>query len=257
MPYALITGASKGIGKAIAQNLASKGHYLLLIARSEDLLQQLSAQLQQQYKIEVHYLAIDLSEENAITTIYSWMQQNNYAIDILVNNAGYGLSGAFENYPLQQHLNMMQVNMNVVVELSYLFLPILKQQPKAYILNIASSAAYQAVPYLSLYAATKSFILQFSRGLHHELKNTSISVTCISPGATDTGFADRAKVGAKALKAAEKVNMTPQQVAAIAVTGMFNGKTEVITGFINKAGAFLVWLLPKKLVEKTAAKLYE
>jgi short-subunit dehydrogenase len=257
MPYALITGASKGIGKAIAQNLANKGHHLLLIARSEDLLQQLSAQLQQQYEIEVYHLAMDLSEKNAATAIYNWVQQNNYAIDILVNNAGYGLSGAFENYPLHQHLNMMQVNMNAVVELTYLFLPLLQQRPKAYILNIASSAAYQAVPYLSLYAATKSFVLQFSRGLHHELKKTTVSVTCISPGATDTGFADRAKVGAKALKAAEKVNMSPEQVATIAVKAMYRGKTEIITGFINKAGAFLVWLLPKKLAEKTAAKLYE
>ena len=152
---------------------------------------------------------------------------------------------------------MMQLNMNAVVALTFLFLPLLKQQPKAYILNIASSAAYQAVPYLSLYAATKAFILQFSRGLHYELKKTIVSVTCICPGATDTGFAARAQLGAKGLKTAEKVNMTPEQVADIAVNGMFSGKTEVIIGLINKAGAFFAWLLPKKLVEQTAAKIYE
>ena len=152
---------------------------------------------------------------------------------------------------------MMQVNMNAVVELTYHFLPVLKQQPKAYIMNIASSAAYQAVPYLGLYAATKTFVLQFSRALHYELRNSSVSVTCISPGATDTDFANRAKVGPKALKAADKFNMTPVKVAAIAVDSMFSGKTEVVTGFINKLGAFITRILPKKVIENGAAKLYE
>lgn len=256
MPFALITGASKGIGKAIAFELARSGHDLIVVARSENLLQQLSQQLRQQHQVQVHYLAIDLTQNNAAEQIFNWVQEQQYPIDILVNNAGYGLSGAFDSYPLHDHLNMMQLNMNVLVELSYLFLPQLKQQPKGFILNIASSAAYQAVPYLSLYAATKAFVLQFSRALRHELSSTSVSVTCISPGATDTDFVNRANVGAKALKAANQFNMSPQAVAKIAVESMFSGRAEVITGFVNKVGAFLSWLLPKKLLEKSVAKIY-
>ncbi|HEY0041611.1 MAG TPA: SDR family NAD(P)-dependent oxidoreductase, partial [Flavisolibacter sp.] len=189
--------------------------------------------------------------------VFRWSEQNHFSVSILINNAGYGLSGAFESYPLEQHVDMLQVNCTALVQLSYLFLPQLKKQPKAYILNIASSAAYQAVPYLSLYAASKSLVLQFSRGLRHELRKTSVSVTCISPGATETGFNSRAKIGPKAIKAAEKVSMQPEEVAKVAIESMFSKKSEVIVGVLNKVGGFLSWLLPKKLVETTTANLYE
>ena len=152
---------------------------------------------------------------------------------------------------------MMQLNMATLVGMTRLFLPELHQRPRAYILNVASSAAYQAVPNLTLYAATKSFVLAFSRGLHQELHKSAISVTCVSPGATDTDFPNRAQLGAKGMKAAEKFNMTPETVAAHAVKGMLAGKTEVITGFINKLGAAMAWLLPKTMVERTAMKIYE
>jgi len=253
----LITGASKGIGKAIAEELAKRGHNLLLIARSEKLLEQEAKRLAEQYKINTDYLAIDLSAADAPGDIYNWCVEKNYSVNILVNNAGYGLSGSLEKYEEAENINMMQVNMITPVHLCQLFLPMLRQQQKSYILNIASSAAYQAVPYLSLYAATKAFILNFSRGLRQELRKSPVSVTCISPGATNTDFVVRAKVGEKGLKAADKVNMSPEAVGKIAVEAMFAGKAEVITGLLNKLGAFLVWLLPKGLVEKTAMKIYE
>lgn len=257
MSFALITGASKGIGKSIAAQLASKGYNLVLVARNETLLQSVALELHKQYNVTVNIAAMDLGKEGAAQELFDWCQSKNYDISVLINNAGYGLSGKFETYALSAHLQMMQVNMNAVVELTYLFLPQLKQQQAAYIMNIASSAAYQAVPYLSIYAASKAFVLQFSRGLRYELKNSSVSVTCISPGSTDTDFATTANVGEKGQKAAKKVNMTPEQVAKIAIDALFSKKTEVITGFINKLGAFFVWLLPKKLVENTAAKIYE
>jgi len=108
-----------------------------------------------------------------------------------------------------------------------------------------------------VYAGTKSFVLSYSRGLRQELKKTNVSVTCISPGATDTDFVVRAQIGEKGLKTAGKVNMSANAVAKIAVESMLARKPEVITGFINKLGAFFVWLLPKSLVEKTAMKIYE
>lgn len=257
MTYALITGASKGIGKAIATELARRRYNVLLVARSEEQLRQLAEQLTEIYAVQAHYLAVDLSVAGAAQRVFDWCEAHTYTVQTLVNNAGYGLSGPFEKYTIAEHENVMAVNMTALMQLCRLFLPVLKQQPKAYILNIASSAAYQAVPGLSLYAATKAFVLTFSRGLHQELRKTAVSVTAISPGATDTDFATRAQVGEKALKAAEKVNMAPDAVAKIAVDSMLAGKTEAITGVINKLGAFAAWLLPKGFVERTAGKIYE
>jgi short-subunit dehydrogenase len=257
MSYALITGASKGIGKAIAYNLAARKINLLLIARSEDLLNEISNELSKKYEIDVKHFCVDLAKENAAEIILQWVLRNNIQINILINNAGYGLSGNFEKYTAQSHVEMMHINMTSPVKLISLFLPMLKQQTQSYILNIASSAAYQAVPYLSTYAASKSFVVSFSRALQYELRRTNVSVTCVSPGGTDTEFGLRADIGKKAIKAGEKLNMQPLEVASIAVNGMFKKKREIITGFINKLGAFMVWLTPKSLSEKFAANLYE
>jgi short-subunit dehydrogenase len=257
MTYALITGASKGIGKAIAEELASRKFNVLLVARSTESLQQVATGIREKYKVSADYLAIDLSSDKAAEKVFNWCTEKKYEIQVLVNNAGYGLSGPFEKYAVGENTNMMQVNMLVPVQLCQLFLPSLRTQSKAYILNVGSSAAYQAVPNLSVYAASKSFILNFTRGLRQELRKTNISVTCICPGATDTDFSTRAQIGEKGMKTAEKVNMTPAAVAHIAVKNMLAGNAEVIAGVINKLGAFMVWLLPKGLVEKTAMKIYE
>jgi short-subunit dehydrogenase len=257
MDYALVTGASKGIGKAIATNLAARGFNVLLVARSEDLLQQEAARIAAQYPVSTDWLALDLSTAEAPQNVYDWCRAKGYTVQALVNNAGYGLSGPFEKYSPQEYVNMMTLNMTTLVALTRLFLPDLRAQPRAYILNVASSAAYQAVPGLSTYAATKAFVLLFSRGLHQELRKTGVSVTCVCPGATDTDFPNRAQVGAKGLKAAERLNMTPETVAALATRAMLSGKAEVITGFVNKVGATLAWLLPKNLVENIAGKIYE
>jgi short-subunit dehydrogenase len=257
MEYALITGASKGIGKAIAGELAARKFNVLLIARSAEGLQIAASEIISRYQVKADWLALDLSEADAPQKVYDWCKSKQYSVRALVNNAGYGLSGPFEKYSLHEHLNMMQLNMGAVIGLTRLFLPDLHRQPRAYILNISSTAAYQAVPGLTLYAATKAFVLAFSRGLHQELRKTTVSVTCISPGATDTDFPTRAQVGEKGLKAAQKLNMTPAAVASISVKSMLTGKAEVITGLVNKLGAVMAWLLPKNLVERTTMKIYE
>lgn len=257
MAYALVTGASKGIGKAIAGQLAKRKNDVLLVSRSAEELREVADELANKYAVKTAFLALDLSTEDAPKKVYDWCHENNYMVNILVNNAGYGLSGNFDQRALSENLNMMQLNMMTPVALTKLFLPELLAQPKAFILNTASSAAYQSVPGLSLYAASKAFLLSFSRGLHQELRDTSVSVTCVSPGATDTDFVVRAELGEKGRKAAEKVNMTPEAVAKIAVNAMYQKKPEVITGAINKLGAFVSWLLPKSLVERTAMKVYK
>lgn len=257
MVYALITGASKGIGREIAEQLAARNINVLLVARSGPLLQEAAEALKKKYGIQADWIALDLASPAAPRDLFDQVSARGYRVNILVNNAGYGLSGAFERYTPEEQRDMMQVNMGVPVQLCSLFLPELKTHAKSYVLNIASAAAYQAVPGLSVYAATKAFILSFSRGLRYELRKTPVSVTVVSPGGTDTDFANRAQVGPRAVKAGQKVNMTAADVAAQAVDAMFAGKAELVTGFINKLGAFLVWLLPKGLAEKTAAGLYQ
>lgn len=257
MTYALITGASKGIGKAIAEALAKQNYNLLLVARSGADLKKLAENLTEKYQIQVNYLVIDLSLNESANKVYHWCDDNKYQVQILINNAGYGLSGPFKSSSIGDNINMMNLNTSILVQMCQLFLPMLHQQKQAYILNIASTAAYQAVPGMSLYAATKVFVLNFSRGLRHELLGSSISVTSVSPGATETGFACRAKVGEKALKAAEKLNMSSEQVAKIALNAMFNKKAEIVTGFVNQLGVFFAWLLPKSMLERAAGNLYK
>lgn len=257
MAFAVITGASKGIGRAIAEELASRGNSLILVARSESLLLSLQADLQQRYQVEVHVFPADLSDPEAAQQLVNRIQEAGLHVHILVNNAGYGLGGSFDSRPVEAQLDMMRLNMLTPVVLTRLLLPELLKQPKAYILNIASTAAYQAVPGLTVYSATKSFLLSFSRGLRYELRKTSVSVTAVSPGGTATEFASRADLGSKAVKAGEKLNMQPEQVAKKAIDAMFDGKAELIPGWLNKISTWLVWLFPKAISEKAAAGIYE
>ncbi len=257
MPFALITGASKGIGKAIAELLAARGYDLLLVARSENLLEQVSSEIKTATGRECRWLATDLSASHSAEAVYEWVSKDHYEVSILVNNAGYGLSGQFVKYAASEHEEMLNVNIVTLTKLTRLFLPSLLEKKAAYILNIGSSASYQAVPLLSAYAASKAYVLSFSRGLYQELRKTSVSVTCICPGPTDTNFVNRANVGAKGQKTAEKFNMTPMAVAEIAVNSLFSRRPEVITGSMNKLSAFFAWLLPKTVVEGIAKKLYD
>lgn len=256
MNYALVTGASKGIGKAIAYELAARRFNILLVARSADLLQDIAADINNRFEVATDYLAADLSNPAAAINILEWCNRNNFNVRALINNAGYGLSGAFEKYSAADYQNMMELNMVSLVSMTHHFLPMLKKNEQAYIMNIASTASYQSVPGLSVYAASKSFVLNFSRAIHIELKNTNVSVTCVSPGGTNTDFGNRANISKKGNAIAAKVNMTSETVASKAVKGMLNKKTEVITGGINKLGVFIAWLLPKKIVENGAASIY-
>ena len=255
--YALVTGASRGIGRAIALQLAQRGYDLLLIARSEAQLIALAQEISQQHQRQAQVLALDLAAPSAAETVAAWATGQTEHLAVLVNNAGYGLWGRFEQLNLAEQQNMLQLNMALPVALTHALLPALHRVPKAFVLNVASTAAYQAVPSLALYAASKAFLLSFSRGLRYELKTTNVSVTCLSPGATTTSFADRAGMGAELQETANKVSMTAEAVAAAAIAGMLAGEAEVVPGVLNKVSAGLTSFVPKGLVEKIAAGIYE
>ena len=256
MAFALITGASGGIGLSMARELAKRKIDLLIVARSTDKLSAAKKEIEEKYKVRVEFLSLDLSQLGSASKVANWVSENSFAVRILINNAGYGIWGSVEKTPWAQLNNMMQLNMVTIAELCHAMLPELKKHSKSYILNTASTAAYQAVPTLATYAATKSFVVLFTRGLRKELRNSNVSVTCLSPGATSTNFIDRA--GMEALKErAEKFSMSADQVAKIAITGMFNEKAEVIPGFMNWLSVQLTYLLPKSLIENVAAGLYK
>jgi uncharacterized protein len=256
MPYALITGASSGIGLELAEQLAKKKIDLLLIARSEDKLKEICNKFQSIYQIKATYLSIDLSAHDAIPKVENWISKNSFAINILINNAGYGIWGRVDATARESLTNMMQLNMNVVATMCHALIPELKKHNQSYILNVASTAAYQAVPTLSTYAASKAFVVLFTRGLRLELKDSSVSVSCLSPGATSTNFIDRA--GMNSLKEkAEKFSMSAKDVAQIAINGMFNKKAEILPGFVNWISVQLTYLMPKFIPERIAAGLYK
>ena len=258
MSYALITGASKGIGKEIAYELARMKYDLILVARSEDLLKELSQNLSGEFGVKCIPVSADLTTEAGIEKTIASVNPEQMDLSILVNNAGYALWGRFDELDMKSINSLININVFLPANITHRLLPILKKSSQSYILNIASTSAYQAVAKLSVYSACKSFMILFSRALHYELKGTNVSVTCVSPGTTDTNFMNAAGMHSESIrKKADKVKMSPKDVAKIAVHSMFKKKNEVIPGWLNKISVAMIPFVPKSVTEKIAASIYE
>jgi uncharacterized protein len=256
MPKAIVTGASKGLGKALAIALGNRGYDLLLIARSADLLQKTADQILLQNQVKVHTLPLDLSDLNAGERILTWCREQQFNPSVLINNAGYTCYGFFENLKWVEQRDMLSVNLVNLVALTHYLLPLLKQQPHGYILNVSSTTAFQPIPTMAVYAASKSFVRSFSRSLRYELRKSTVSVTCLIPGTVATEFMDRA--GMEALKpTAKKFEMKAEVVARAGLNAMFKKKAESIPGFTNYVSAKLTNLVPDAWLVKIAAGIYE
>lgn len=256
--YALVTGAAKGIGKSIARELASRGYRLLLIDADEPGLQETVFHLQNRFRnLEIKGLGFDLSRLHRFSEIVDWTTPYHDSLEVVVNNAGFGLNGSFERLDVDEQLQIIDVNLKALIKLTYLYLPVLEGERKKYILNVASTAAYQAVPYFTVYSASKAAVLSFNRALRYELRNTNISLTNLSPGSTDTHFVHRAGMGSSLKQLAKKFNMSPDEVAKTAVKGLFAGKSEIIPGFTNILNAYLPRFVPKILTETVGARIYK
>ena len=188
MKTALITGASSGIGTAFAQELAMRQINLILVARSQDKLYQLAEQLQHQAPIKVEVIVQDLTEQQAAKKVYDLIEKKGISIDFLVNNAGFGDYGAFSQRELPRQAEMIQLNIVALVELTHLFLSKMQQRGAGNIINVASIAGFLPLPYLSVYAATKAFVLSFSEALWAENQGTDINILALCPGPTDSNF---------------------------------------------------------------------
>lgn len=220
--YALVTGASSGIGMEISKLLAMKKYDLILVARREERLMKLKSDIENRYKINVIVKKVDLSKEKECIRLFNECEK--YNIGILINNAGFGKVGNFEDIPLDTEINMIKTNIIAVHILTKLFI---RKYEKGYILNIASIAAFQPGPLLSVYSATKSYVLNFSTAVNYELKKQKkdIYITTLCPGPVNTEFNEVAGADFN-LK-----SINPKKCAKIALKGMFNKKNIVIPAF--------------------------
>jgi uncharacterized protein len=242
---ALVTGASSGIGEAFAEALAKRGMALLLAARSEDRLRTVADRLVVRHGGRVVVVPIDLSERDAARRLRDAADERGFEPDLLVNNAGLGASGPFADVPLERQLEMVHVNVEALVALTGLYVPRMVARHSGAIIHVASSAAFQPVPYLAVYAATKAFVVSFSEGLWAEARRHGVRVVAVAPGpVADTRFGERAEMGPTF---ADLRSVPREQVVAEALRALEQGRPTVVPGVANSLGARAVRLVPRRL----------
>jgi len=244
---ALITGASGGIGYELAKLFARDGYHLVLVARSEARLAQFAEELQKQFGISAKSVVLDLSQPDAPQRLFDRLQSEGIVIDILVNNAGYGKLGPFAEVPLQESLGQIDLNIRALTQLTRIFLPPMLARRSGKILNVASTAGFQPGPLMAVYYASKAYVISFSEALANELKGSGVTVTCLCPGATETGFAARAGNDRSRLFQQSRP-MTAKAVARVGYRALMKGKTLVIAGLMNRLLAESVRISPRKAV---------
>jgi short-subunit dehydrogenase len=251
--WALVTGASAGIGAALAEELARGGTKLVLTARRRDRLDALAQWLTSAFKAQTEVIAADLADPGAPEKIFAFTQEKGIEIDLLVNNAGFGRYGEFPGAERQRLLDMVQVNCTAVVHLTHLYLHGMVKRRRGDVLIVASTASFQAVPYISTYAATKAFDLLFAEGLAEEMKPYGINVCALCPGTTESEF----HVVARQEKFIRDKGETAAKVAHTGLKALAGGKSYVISGLGNYLGAHGERLVPRRFVTRIAAGMFK
>lgn len=254
MKYALITGASQGIGKAYAQELAARSTNLVLVARSQDKLQELAMELQEQWPIEVEVIPQDLTAKDACQNLYKQITEREIKVDLLINNAGFGDYGAFTSRDLQKQLDMIQLNISALVELTYLFLRDMQSRKQGAIINVSSIAGFQPLPYLSTYAATKAFVLNFSEALWAENKDTGVQILAVCPGPTESNFWKVAEFPQSQEGKQNGGNVPASQVAQETLNALGKDQSTVVTGGLANQ---VIVNLPRFFPRETLVSLLE
>jgi uncharacterized protein len=248
-PTALVTGGSGGIGLELAKVLARNDFDLVLVARKRDTLEAAAGQLEGKFDVKAHVFAADLKRPDAPQSIFDFLQNENIPIEALVNNAGFGLGGEFLETELQRELEMIQVNIAALTHLTKLFLPPMIKRKSGRVLNVASTAAFQAGPLMAVYYATKAYVLSFSEALSEELRNTGVTVTALCPGPTQTDFADTAELTSSRLVNTFGI-AEAADVAKYGFDAMMHGKRLAIPGIRNKIVAQANRIAPRALSAK-------
>lgn len=249
----LITGASSGIGRELARLFANDGADLVLIARSEGRLRELAGELAATYGVKAQVVPADLSRPASPGEIAEALTQRHIQVDVLVNNAGFGAHGPIAGIGIQRQLEMIEVNVAALTQLTALLLPGMLERRRGAILNVASTAAFQPGPYQAVYCATKAYVLSFTEALAEEVRGSGVQVSCLAPGATDTGFA--AQAGTQDTRLFRRGVMDAGRVARAGHDGMRHGRILVIPGLRNRVLAFSVRLAPRTLATRVAGRL--
>ena len=249
-PTALITGASGGIGEEMARLLAARGLNLLLIARSEDKLRALAAELSAAHGVQTQIMALDLSDPGAAAEIVRECQYRQLEVDMLINNAGFASYGEFAQSDLGEQLDMLQVNVTALTELTRRFLPGMLARQRGRIMNVASVAAFMPGPLMAVYYASKAYVLSFSEAINEEVRGTGVYVTALCPGPVETGFQARAGLGVSEVMSgpARLSRLSAHEVARQGVDAMLRGDTVHVAGAVNKLQAFIPRLLPRSIM---------
>ncbi|HSS21954.1 MAG TPA: SDR family oxidoreductase [Pyrinomonadaceae bacterium] len=251
MNTAIITGASSGIGEEFARKLAARGRNVLLVARSEDKLITLCNELGRSNSIRAQYVALDLSQPDAPRHLFEEAEKRGLTIDMLVNNAGFGSMDEFSKLELARELNMIDLNVRALVELTYRFLLPMIERRQGTIINVASTAGFQPVPFMATYAATKAFVLSFSEALWEENRRHGINVLALCPGVTDTNFFE----AARGFKPPARVAQTAGEVVDTALRGLAHGRSHIISGWTNFLMTQSERLFPRSLITRVAGRM--
>jgi short-subunit dehydrogenase len=250
MNTTLITGASSGIGAAFARKFAALGRNVLLVARSEEKLITICNELGRMSGIRAQYFAIDLTEPDAAARLFEETKTRGLEIDTLVNNAGFGSMGYFDKLDLAREVEMIQLNATALVDLTYRFLLPMRARKQGTIINVASTAGFQPVPFMATYAATKAFVLSFSEALSEENRHLGVHVMALCPGVTETNFFEAAKMDRPPIRGSQ----TPEEVVETAIRGLKRKRSVIISGWPNRLTVFAERFFPRSVVLKIAGK---
>lgn len=244
----LITGASAGIGRALAENFARDGYDLVLVARRAAALEQLASHVVGAYSVDARVVVVDLSERDGPERVQDAVTTAGLQVDVIVNNAGVGLQGRFAELPLDRQLQMIRLNVTTLTELTGRFVPGMLQRNRGGVLNVASTAAFQPGPLMAVYYATKAFVLSFTDALHEEMRGTGVTVTAVCPGPVHTEFGEQGGFGGADERIPEALWLEADKVARDAVRALANGDRITVPGAGNQIAALWGQHLPRSVL---------
>jgi uncharacterized protein len=250
---ALITGASSGLGLELAELFAADGSNVILVARREELLNDLAGRLSSRYGVKAEVLPADLAGEGAVEELEARVRERDLQVDVLVNSAGFGARGAFAELPVERQISMLQVNITALTHLSRLFLPGMLERDRGGIINLSSLAGFLPGPNMAIYYASKAYVLAFSEALQEEVRGTGVTVCCLAPGPTETGF-----VGAADLEGVRFFRLGAMKARPVARSGyraFRAGRALVVPGTSNRAATLLLRLSPRLLTRRISGWL--
>ena len=253
---ALITGASAGIGLDLAWVLAEHGYNLILVARSFDVLQRLAADIKSKHAVSATPIRVDLSDPTTPQHLYDSLAAQGIVVDVLINNAGFGLLGRFDRIDESRMYDMIQVNVTSLTALTRLFLPGMIERGNGRVMNVASTAAFQGGPYMTVYYASKAYVLSLTEAIADELRHTAVTITALCPGPTRTKFAEVAQMTMTNL-ANTPLMMDSMTVARYGYKAMMRGQRVAISGVINRFVAFSTRLVPRRVATRIAGQMQQ